>query len=106
MPDNETLPIEVDVEKAKVDIVSAVSDIGRKYSLPSSLMLIILENIVSESKLNALRNVVVQYDISNPIRDYRPAVPDPKPVSDNKPTQAPAKKDEEKTDGRDKKSAK
>ena len=106
MPENENLPIEVGLEKAKVDIVNAVGDIGSKYSLPASWILIILENIVSESKLNAFRNVIVQYDISIPTRDYRPVAPTPKPVSDNKPTQAPIKMDEEKTDGRDKKPAK
>ena len=106
MPENENLPIEVGLEKAKVDIVNAVGDIGSKYSLPASWILMILENIVSESKLNTFRNVIVQYDISTPTHDYRPAVPDPKPASDNKPAQAPVKIDEEKTDGRDKKPAK
>jgi hypothetical protein len=99
MPENESLPIEVGLEKAKVDIVNAVGDIGSKYSLPASWMLMILENIVSESKLNAFRNVIVQYDISKPTLVYRPVAPTPKPVSDNKPTQAPVKMDEEKTDG-------
>ena len=106
MPENETLPIEVGLEKAKVDIVNAVGDIGSKYSLPASWILMILENIVSESKLNTFRNVIVQYDISNPAANDRPVIPTPKPVSDNKPTQAPIKRDEEKTDGRDKKPAK
>jgi hypothetical protein len=106
MPENESLPIEVGLEKAKVDIVNAVGDIGSKYSLPASWILMILENIVSESKLNAFRNVIVQYDISNPAANDRPVIPTPEPVSDRLPTQAPVKRDEEKTDGRDKKPAK
>lgn len=106
MPENESLPIEVGLEKAKVDIVNAVGDIGSKYSLPASWMLMILENIVSESKLNTFQNVIVKYDFSNPAANDRLVIPTPEPVPDRLPTQAPVKIDEEKTDGRDKKPVK
>jgi len=66
MANNQGLPIEVGFEKAKSDIVAAISRIGNEYSLPTSLMLVLLENVVLESKLNTFGTIVSHYDISQP----------------------------------------
>ena len=92
MPANGNLPIEVGLEKARFEIVQAIGQIGDRYSIPSSLLLILLENIVNESKLATFTNILAGYDISNPT-PVKPSVPTqiPSPV--------PEKKDEVKTNG-------
>ena len=69
MAKNQNLPIEVGFERAKADIVIAIKKIGDKHSLPSSLMLILLESVVTESKLNTFATIVSNCDIIPPTAD-------------------------------------
>ena len=92
MPENGNLPIEVGLEKARFEIVQAIGQIGDRYSIPSSLLLILLENIANESKLATFTNILASYNISNPT-PVRPSSPTPTS------SPAPEKKDEVKTNG-------
>jgi len=69
MANDQNLPIEVGFERAKADIVVAMKRIGDKHSLPSSLMLMLLENVVTESKLNTYATIVSNCDIIPPTTD-------------------------------------
>lgn len=60
------LPFEVAIEKAKYEIANAINMIGRNYSIPSSILNVIVEQIANESKTNALEMIIAGYDISVP----------------------------------------
>ena len=66
MANTESLPFEIGIEKAKRSMVHAVHQVSKEYDIPASLMVMILENIVIESKLNTFSTIVANYDISNP----------------------------------------
>lgn len=63
---NKSLPIEASVEKAKREILSAINQIGHSYELPSLIVVMIVEQIVAETKLNSYSTIVANYDISLP----------------------------------------
>ncbi len=65
MSDN-GLPIEVGLEKAKREILQAINQIGNSYDLPSSLVLMLVEQIVNDTKLNTYETIITNYDISIP----------------------------------------
>ena len=62
----DTLPFEIGIEKAKNDIINMINVIGQKYSIPSSILSMILQNIVDESKANVYSTIISNYDISLP----------------------------------------
>ena len=63
---NNSLPIEVGLAKAKVEIIQAINQIGMKYELPSSFTTMLVEQIVSDTKLNTFGTIISNYDISIP----------------------------------------
>lgn len=66
MEDLGNLPIEVGIEKAKRDIVNAINQIGRSYSLPSSILFMVVEEVVNSSKNSTYATIIANYDISIP----------------------------------------
>lgn len=66
MANTDGLPFEIGIEKAKSDIVNAIGEIGKRYSIPSSIMTMILQSVVEDSKLNTYSSILAYYDISNP----------------------------------------
>lgn len=62
---NNSLPFEVGIEKAKHDIIVAINIIGQKYSIPSSILSMILQSIVDESKINTYSTIISNYDITS-----------------------------------------
>ena len=71
MTDDTSLPFEVGIEKAKSDLTKAINSIGKEYSIPSSLMTMILESILNESKMNTYSTIISYYDISHPSHSSR-----------------------------------
>ena len=68
MANDTSLPFEIGIEKAKSDLTKAINSIGKEYSIPSSIMTMILESILNESKLNTYSTIISYYDISHPSR--------------------------------------
>lgn len=60
------LPIEVGFERAKRELLQAINQIGKRYNLPSSLMTLIVQQLITESKLNTFEVIVANYDITLP----------------------------------------
>lgn len=100
MAENQGLPIEVGIEKAKSELVMAIGKIGEKYKLPSAIMTMIVDEIACNSKLNTYATVIAYCDLiapkppqtSEPMAnddvDMGMAKPDPKPTGE--PIQEPA----------------
>lgn len=63
---DENLPFEIGFEKAKNEITVLVNRVSQKYSIPSSLIAIILADIAKEAKLNTYETIIANYDISLP----------------------------------------
>lgn len=66
MEDITNLPIEIGIEKAKRDIVTAINQIGREYSLPSSILFMVVEEVLNSSKNSTYTTIIANYDISIP----------------------------------------
>lgn len=64
--DTNKLPIEVGLEKAKFEILQAINQVGRSYDLPSSFVMMIVEQLLIESKLNTYQTIITHYDIDIP----------------------------------------
>lgn len=62
----EGIPFEVGYEKAKTEILEAIGRIGQKYSIPTSLLNIMLHELSVEAKLNTYELVISTFDISVP----------------------------------------
>lgn len=60
------LPIEIGIEKAKKDILRAINQIGNSYDLPSSIVLMIVEQIAHDTRLNTYETIITTCDISIP----------------------------------------
>ncbi len=75
------LPFEVGFEKAKAEILAAVSQIGQRYRMPTSILNIILSNLALEAKINTYETILGAYDISTPEELKKVLDPD-----DNTPT--------------------
>lgn len=61
-----TLPFEIRIEKAKYEILHTVNQIGNSYDIPSPILIMLLEQIVEESKLNTYIAITTNYNISIP----------------------------------------
>ena len=84
MANIEQIPFEVIVEKTKSDILTSVNAIGQKYEMPSTIMLMVLEQIVNDAKLSSysalIRNMPVELDKQN-----QNGSPAPAPTSQSTP---------------------
>lgn len=60
------VPFEVGYEKAKAEIIAAIGQIGSKYSIPTSLLNLIVAQICLEAKLNTYETILSAYDIEVP----------------------------------------
>lgn len=69
MANDTSLPFEIGIEKAKSDLSKAIIDIGKKYTIPSSIMTLILQEVISDSKLNTYGTILAYYDIANPTQE-------------------------------------
>ena len=69
MANDLSLPFEIGIEKAKSDLSKAIVDIGKKYTIPSSIMTMILQEVISDSKLNTYGTILAYYDITNPTQE-------------------------------------
>ena len=65
MEDN-GLPIEVGIERAKREIVAVINQIGIKYSIPSSILFMIVEDILNSSKISTYSTIIANYNLSQP----------------------------------------
>ena len=74
MAENQGLPIEVGVEKAKSELVMTIARIGEKYKLPSAIMTMIVDEIACNSKLNTYATVIAYCDLIAP---KPPQTPEP-----------------------------
>ncbi len=74
-----SLPIEVGLEQARREMVDAVNRIGTKYNLPSSIVVLVLEKMVYESKLNTFETLVSYANIEIPSPTSQPLPQQPKP---------------------------
>lgn len=66
MANNDNLPFEVNYERVKQALVRTVNQIAESEQMPSSLMIITLENVLQEFKLNTYSTIIGNYDISIP----------------------------------------
>lgn len=80
---NNGLPIEIGLEKAKREILQAINQIGNSYDLPSSLVLMLVEQIVHDTKLNTYETIVTNYDISLPKGVTQPTQKQSKPLEND-----------------------
>lgn len=60
---NEQLSLEIIMNKVRVDIVKAIDEIGRHYSVSSNLLITIVEQIVKDSKIAAYEGILNSIDI-------------------------------------------
>lgn len=60
---NEQLSLEIIMNKVRVDIVKAIDEIGRRYSVSSNLLITIVEQIVKDSKIAAYEGILNSIDI-------------------------------------------
>jgi hypothetical protein len=60
----EELPIEVGIERAKREIVAAINQIGSNYGLPSSILMLVVEDVINNSKIGTYTTIISNYDIS------------------------------------------
>lgn len=60
------LPIEVGIERAKREIVAIINQIGIKYSIPSSILFMIVEDILNSSKISTYTTIIANYNLSQP----------------------------------------
>jgi len=99
MANNESgYPIEVCIEKVKNELVSVSNAIANKYSLPSSLMAMILEQVVSDIKINTFSTIIahipIETDSDTKPADTKPADTKPadvKPINTNNQNAKPTK---------------
>ena len=66
MANNDNLPFEVNYERVKQALVRTINQIAESEQMPSSLMIITLENVLQEFKLNTYSTIIGNYDISIP----------------------------------------
>ena len=66
MSNSDNLPFEVNYERVKQSLVRTVNQVAESEQMPSSLMIIILENVLQEFKLNTYSTIIGNYDISMP----------------------------------------
>ena len=65
MDNNEGLPFEIAIEKAKAELSKSVFEISKIYSIPSSIMTLIHQEVLNEIKLNTYGTILAYYDDSN-----------------------------------------
>ena len=86
MSNNDVPPIEIGLQKAKDEILQSINMIGKKYSIPSSIILLIVEQIVQDTKINTYESIIGRYDVSMPggVSEKPTTTPKTKPVKSNK----------------------
>lgn len=87
MPDDK-LPVEIAVDKARADILSMLNTIAQKYSLPSSMITLILESLLNSIKITTYENILATYKLVNPnqpqpTQPVTPTVPKAEPKEDD-----------------------
>ncbi len=60
------LPIEISLMRAKREILQAINQIGNSYNLPSSITVMLVDEIVKESSLNTYTTILSNYNIELP----------------------------------------
>lgn len=60
------MPFEVSMIKAKEEIIMAVNQISQKYDIPTPLLTMIMEQIVSDGKINAYTTIIGICEVSSP----------------------------------------
>lgn len=98
------LPIEVGFEKAKQEILQAIAQIGKSYDIPSSIMLLLIEQIVKDTRLNTYETILINYDIKIPegvvhSQSKKPvSKPKPRPTEIRHPEIIPTKQENDDSD--------
>ena len=88
MANIDQIPFEIVLEKTKSEIFTSVNAIGQKYEMPSSILLMILEQIVYENKNGSyatlIRNMPIdlnQNGSTSPTPASKPTpAPTPEPI--------------------------
>ena len=59
----ESMPIELRIEKVKQEMINAINAIGIKYDMPGILMVLIVQDISSQAKIDGLTNIVSYFEM-------------------------------------------
>ena len=66
---DQQIPFEVVMDRARRDIVQFIEQIGNQYSIPSGILVIMLEQIVKDSKIAAYENMFSSMNVQNPFTE-------------------------------------
>ena len=74
---DQQIPFEVVMDRARRDIVQFIEQVGNQYSIPSGILVIMLEQIVKDSKIAAYESVFGSLNLNQQ--------PAPAPIQDDIP---------------------
>ena len=80
---DQQVPFEVIVDKARKDIVQFIEQVGNQYAIPSGILIIMLEQIVKDSKIAAYESMFNSMNIQSPFAEE----PMPEPIENDIPTE-------------------
>ena len=80
---DQQIPFEVVMDKARRDIVQFIEQVGNQYSIPSGILVIMLEQIVKDSKIAAYENMFSSMNVQNPFTEE----PTPEQIENDIPTE-------------------
>lgn len=80
---DQQVPFEVIMDRARKDIVHFIEQVGNQYSIPSGILIIMLEQIVKDSKIAAYENMFSSMNVQNPFTEE----PMPEQVENDIPTE-------------------
>lgn len=66
---DQQIPFEVVMDRARRDIVQFIEQVGNRYSIPSAILVIMLEQIVKDSKIAAYENMFNSMNVQNPFTE-------------------------------------
>lgn len=80
---DQQVPFEVIMDRARRDIVQFIEQVGNQYSIPSAILVIMLEQIVKDSKIAAYENMFNSMNVQNPFTEE----PMPEQIENDIPTE-------------------
>lgn len=66
MTDISNLPFEVHYERVKQNLIRTINRISETEQMPPSIMMVVLENVLQEYKVNSYSIILGNYNISIP----------------------------------------
>lgn len=80
---DQQVPFEVIMDRARKDIVQFIEQVGSQYAIPSGILVIMLEQIVKDSKIAAYENMFSSMNVQNPFAEE----PMPEQIENDIPTE-------------------